>query len=84
MKKMILAALVLAFFAGPALADEFKTEQIKMFDSINAELAQCQNDATKTNALTKKKECVEKAVDLNALKACLTEPSLASTKSMTD
>ena len=71
MKKLVLAAVACAFIAGPALAGEFNVEQTKMLDKIAGNMETCRDDAGKMDFLIQKKECVEKATDIDGLKVCL-------------
>lgn len=73
MKKLILAIVICAFTAGPALAGEFNVEQTKMLDGIAGNMDNFKDDAGKMDFLIQKKECVEKAADIDGLKACLAQ-----------
>lgn len=71
MKKLIVAAIAGAFLASPVFASDFSAEQAKQLDMIAAQMLQYKEDAAKLDFLVQKNECVEKATDLDALKACL-------------
>ena len=71
MKKLILAILACAFIAGPAFANDFKVEQTMMLNKITMKMDKFKDNANKTDFLTQKKACVEKATDLSGLKECL-------------
>lgn len=71
MKKLILAILTFAFLASPAFANDFKVEQTMMLNKITMKMDKFKDDANKTDFLTQKKACVEKAADLSGLKECL-------------
>lgn len=73
MKKLVLAAIAGAFLVCPAYAGDFSAEQAKELEMIAEQMLQNKDDAAKMDILTQKKECVEKAADLDALQACLTE-----------
>ena len=82
MKKWFYATMVLVIMSTPALADEFKDIQMKALDNISAQLEKYKNDAKKTNVLTDQKECVEKAGELDSIKACFAIYPLEPTKVM--
>ena len=71
MKKLILATVACAFIASPALANEFNVEQTRMLDKIAGKMENSKDNAAKMDFLTQKKACVEKAADMDGLKACL-------------
>ena len=71
MKKLILAAMAWAFLAGPAFAGEFNVMQTKVLDRINGYMVEFKDDPAKMDFLTQKKECAEKAADIEQLKVCL-------------
>ena len=71
MKKLILASVACAFIASPALANEFNVEQTTMLDRIAGKMEKFKTDAAKMDFLIQKKECVEKAMDIDGLKVCL-------------
>jgi len=71
MKKLILAAVACAFLVSPALASEFNVMQTKVLDRIAGYMVDFKDDAAKMDFLTQKKECTEKATDIEQLKACL-------------
>ena len=71
MKKLILATVACAFIASPALANEFTVEQTKMLDQIAGKMENSKDNAAKMDFLTQKKAFVEKAADINGLKASL-------------
>jgi hypothetical protein len=71
MVKLILATLVCAFIASPALASEFRIEQTKMLNNISMNMEEFTGDTNKLYFLTQKKICVENATDINNLKECI-------------
>ena len=71
MKKLIFAILACAFIASPAFAADFKVEQTMMLNKITMKMDKFKDDANKTDFLTQKKACVEKAADLSGLKECI-------------
>lgn len=71
MKKLILAMLACAFIAGPALADDFATEQAKTLGDIIVKMDQAKGDAAVLDALTSKRNCVEAATDIKGLQECI-------------
>jgi len=71
MKKLIFAILACAFIASPAFAADFKVEQTMMLNKITMKMDKFKDSANKTDFLTQKKACVEKAADLNGLKECI-------------
>ncbi len=73
MKKLILATIACAFFASPVLASEFNVVQTKMLDEIAINMEKYNADAAKMDILAQKKECTEKAADIEGLKVCLTK-----------
>ncbi len=70
MKKIIVAAIAIAFLAAPAFATDFKAAQSSMLEKITANMTKFKGDAAKTDLLTKKKACVEKAKDAKGLADC--------------
>ena len=70
MKKLILATVACAFLASPALANEFNDIQTKMLEGIVSDMATFKDNAAKIDFLTQKKECTEKATDIDGLKVC--------------
>lgn len=75
MKKMILATVACVFLATPVLATEFNVAQTKVLDKLASNMEKFKDDAPKMDLLTQKKECVEKATDIDTLKVCLTKYS---------
>lgn len=71
MKKLILATLACVFLANPIFADDFNMAQIKVLEKIAAHMEIFKNDAVKMDILSQKKECVEKATDIDTLTTCL-------------
>jgi len=71
MKKLILATVACAFLASPVLANDFNVAQTNVLDKIAGNMEKFKDDAEKTDLLIQKKECVEKATDIDALKTCL-------------
>lgn len=71
MKKLIFAAVACAFIASPALANEFNVMQTKVLDRIDGYMVQFKDDPAKMDFLTQKKQCTEKAADIEQLKTCL-------------
>ena len=71
MKKLILATLACAFIASPVFANDFKVEQTMLLNKITMKMDKFKDDANKTDFLTQKKACVEKATDLSGLKECV-------------
>lgn len=82
MKKLLLAVLACAFIAGPAFANEFKVEQTMLLNKITMKMDTFKDDANKTDFLTQKKACVEKAADLDGLKECVAKFSPDQLKAM--
>ncbi len=71
MKKLLLAAIACAFISGPALANDFATEQAKTLGDIITPMEQAKTDPAALDALTAKRNCVEKATQLEELQQCL-------------
>ena len=70
MKKIIVAAIVCAFFAAPVYANDFATAQAEMLGKITEKMTQFEGNVAKTDFLIQKKACVEHAVDVAGLAAC--------------
>ncbi len=73
MKKLILATVAFAFIASPALASKFDVIQAQMIDLISSYMELYKDDTKKMDFLTQKKVCMEKAVDTEDLKTCLSK-----------
>ena len=71
MKKWFSATLILSFITSPVYGYELKALQEKTLNNIQAKMEQHKDDPAKINLLTEQKECVEKATDTDAVKACL-------------
>ena len=73
MKKLILATVACTFLASPVLASEFNVVQTKLLDEIAINMEKYKADAAKMDVLVQKKECTEKAADIDGLKVCLSK-----------
>ena len=73
MKKLILATVACVFLASPVFADDLNMEQIKVLEKIAGNMDIFKNDEAKMNLLSQKKECVEKATDIDTLTICLSQ-----------
>ena len=73
MKKLILATVACVFLASPVFADDFNMAQIKVLEKIASNMEIFKNDAAKMDLLSQKKECVEKATDIDTLTTCLSQ-----------
>ena len=79
MKKLLLAVIACGFIASPALANDFAAQQTKVLGDIIAQMDQAKNDPAMLDALTAKRNCVEKATKVEDLQQCMEEPK-ADTK----
>jgi hypothetical protein len=73
MKKIIVTTIALAFIASPALAVDFAQDKEQQLTDIVGMMDKHKESPTIMAFLAKKKDCVEKAADLEALKSCTQE-----------
>lgn len=77
MKKLLLATIACTFIAAPAFANDFATEQAKVLSEIITKMDEMKNDPIQMDLLTNKRNCVEKATNIEGLQECLTKnPSM--------
>ncbi len=74
MKKLLLAVIACGFIASPALANDFAAAQTKVLGDIITQMDQAKNDPAMLDALTVKRNCVEKATNVEELDNCMQEP----------
>lgn len=80
MKKLILATIACAFIAGPAFANDFATEQAKTLGDIITQMEQMKNDPAALDALTAKRNCIEKATEMKDLHKCMAPAKMEEEK----
>jgi hypothetical protein len=73
MKKLILGTIACAFLVSPALASDFAADQAKELGKIIAKMDTVKNDPVKMDFITKKRNCVEKATNVEDLQKCIAE-----------
>jgi len=84
MKKLILATIASAVLVSPVLASDFNVAQTRILDRIAVYMDKYKDDASKMDFLTQKKECTEKATDIDGLKTCLAKFPLEQLSAMAE
>lgn len=71
MKKLVVAVIAGAFLASPVFAGDIEAEKAVELNKVAGSLEKFKDDPAKMDALMQKKECIERAIDLNELKGCV-------------
>ena len=73
MNKSLVIAIAFIFSSGPALASNFEVIQIQMLDVVASYMKHYRGDEQKMSFLSKRKQCMEGAVDIEDIKQCLSK-----------